>query len=166
MIYWTCRNVIRKSEQCASSTLQYYCRPFSSMKNPPATNNKDDNPKKKEKLTPIEETVSWRKKLDEGFQFGNWKFYPESFVFQNLRPDILPKSYQMCFRSSLETFANLSICGAAGLSLFTPLAIWNLINGTSSIYSFMENSIICFATFSTILSIYYVALKVSIKMFC
>ena len=120
MISSICRNVIRKSEQCLSSS-QY--RLYSAMKNPPpSSSNKSEN---NDKMDYPDTRGPFAKKMQDGITiFGsNWKLYAVDFVIKNLQPDIVPKTYKMCYRSGLETYANFSITGAAVLSLATPLII-------------------------------------------
>lgn len=51
-------------------------------------------------------------RLGNGLNLGTWKFYMQDLVFKNLKPDIVPLSYKMCYRSGLETYANLAITTA------------------------------------------------------
>jgi len=53
---------------------------------------------------------------------SNWKIYPSDFVIKNLKPDKVPKDYQMVYRSSVETIANFCILGN-GLALLVSSAV-------------------------------------------
>ena len=161
MISSICRNVIRKSEQCLSSS-QY--RLYSAMKNPPpSSSNKSEN---NDKMDYPDTRGPFAKKMQDGITiFGsNWKLYAVDFVIKNLQPDIVPKTYKMCYRSGLETYANFSITGAAVLSLATPLIIWNYIEKELSMYSNLESGIITLGSLASIVSIYYICLMVPLRM--
>lgn len=60
-----------------------------------------------------EERERLSRKTKKGLKFGTWKFYIEDLVFKNLKPDEVPLSYQMCYRSGLETYANFGILTAS-----------------------------------------------------
>jgi len=60
-----------------------------------------------------EERERLSSRLQKGISIGTWKFYVEHLVFKNLKPDIVPLSYRMCYRSGLETYANFGILTAA-----------------------------------------------------
>lgn len=162
MISSISRNVFRKFEQCLCSSQNRF---YSAMKNPPQSTNKSSE--KNNQIDYPDTRGPFAKKFQDGITiFGtNWKLYVEDFVIKNLRPDIVPKSYKMCYRSGLETYANFSITGAFVLSLATPLIFWNLIERELSTYSNSEIGILTFGSLATIVSIYFICLKVPVRMY-
>lgn len=110
----TCFRVLSKNNLSISSgrMLQFMHRSSSnsSPTNNPPPNKKDDWVSQGIKKT-IENMEEDHSKLAGGYKIGKWRFYLESFVFKNLRPDIVPPGYRMCYRSGLETYANFGILG-------------------------------------------------------
>lgn len=70
-----------------------------------------------------EQRESLSSRLQKGINIGTWKFYVQDLVLKNLKPDIVPLSYRMCYRSGLETYANFGILTAALTSVFLSIAV-------------------------------------------
>lgn len=97
---------------------------------------------------------------------SKWKIYPGYFLIKNLRPDKVPSTYRMVYRSELETYANLAILGAGATTVLGPVAACiYLLQEEMTIFRFAEFSIFTLATSLTVASMYYVSLKVPLRIY-
>ncbi len=113
--------------------------------------------------TPEKKTIL--QKLEGGFQFGKWKFYAQELVFKNLQPDSVPSSYKMCYRSGLETYANVAILVAASAAIGIPAFVsyqllqMNVGIDTQELAAFLTVGI------ASIIATYTLSLRVPLRIY-
>ena len=66
-------------------------------------------------------------RLDTGLKMGNWRLYLADFMVKNMKPDIVPPGYRMCYRSGLETYANFSMLGAGVIVRLHYINWWQIL---------------------------------------
>lgn len=107
----SCKRTVVFSVSLKEGTTARAQRFYSTSKN---ADNRDAN----SSLVGNEQNKALLDRLKRGLSFGTWKFYMQDLVFKNLKPDTVPPSYKMCYRSELETYANLAITTAVSAATF------------------------------------------------
>merc|ERR1712071_410231 len=95
---------------------------------------------------------------------SNWKIYPSDFVIKNLKPDKVPKDYQMVYRSSVETIANFCILGN-GLALLVSSAVVITENSRLLEVATLSNVLGGIGLLGSIALLYFVSLRIPMRMY-
>lgn len=118
---------------------------------------KDDVPAKKKTLLEV---------IQDGIAFGNWKFYAENLTFKNLRPDVVPPSYKMCYRSGLETYANFALLVAGGTAVILPgLVGYGLYQGLVLPADMQETVSFTIVATISMIALWSISLRVPLRIY-
>ena len=108
-----------------------------------------------------------RNKFMTSIGLKNWKLYPTEFLLKNLRPDKVPPSYRMCYRSGLETYANFCILLGSFTTVLYPPGLLYLLFQANTVETAvnLEVAILSVGLFVSIFAMYFFSLKVPLRIY-